>query len=484
MGGDFARVSLPPRNLEAEQALLGAMLKTERAVPVAIENIRKPEMLYDPRHRQIYAAMLDMFRERKAIDLATLADTLRQRQQLDGIGGTLYLTTLLSAVPSALNAGEYARIVREKYLLRELIGVGTDLSAAGYRDQHSPQELMNSAQKSICELAAAGDEASLQPARVLVHTVVDEMEAIHKQQGGWRGLRSGFHWLDHYTGGLKGGELIVLAARPAMGKTALALNIATRIAFNRDEQNQELNKNGNKLPVLIFSLEMSAESLLTRVICSEARINWRQFSRGVSDSNSFLRITDAASMLQQSELYINDSSAITPIEITAQARRLQTEKGKLGLIIIDYLQQMQGDSAGRRGGPENRQQEIAAISRQLKALARDLDVPVIALSQLNRAVEQREDKRPGLSDLRESGALEQDADLVLMLYREVYYSRRQNKPIAPELENAAELIIAKQRSGVGNVSGLLTFHEEFTRFETRQMPEEESMGVATVVEEA
>jgi len=473
MSGDLWRVALPPRNIEAEQNLLGAMLKSARCVPAAIESIPAAEFFYDDRHRLVFATLQDMFRERKGIDLTTAADALRQRKQLEAVGGTLYLTQLMNTVPASLNVEEYARIVREKYLLRQLIQVGTDLTAGGFRDSEPPQNLMNAAQKQICELAAAEDGAKLVPAKTLVHRVVDEMESIHKQKGGWRGLRTGFRWLDHHTGGLKGGDLLILAARPSMGKTALALNIATRIAFNRDEQNQELNAGHDGLPVLIFSLEMSAESLLQRVICSEARINWNEFNRGITDSNAFVRITDAASLLTQCELQINDSSAITPLEITAQARRLKTEKKKLGLIVIDYLQQMQADTGGRRGGPENRQQEIAAISRQLKGLARDLDVPVLALSQLSRQVEHREDKRPGLSDLRESGALEQDADVVLMLYREEYYLKRLNKPVPPEALNTAELIIAKQRNGVAGINGRLTFYGDYTRFETQENPDEQ-----------
>ncbi len=476
--------ALPPRNLEAEQALLGAMLKSERAVAVAIENVRQTECFYDDRHRVLYDTLREMFAHKRSIDLTTVADALRQRRQLDAVGGTLYLSTLLESVPSALNADEYARIVREKHLLRKLIGVGQELTAGAYRDTEEAQALMNTAQKNICDLASQEDSTRLFSARDLVHDVVEEMELVYKHKGSRTGVRTGFAWLDHHTRGFRGGELIILAARPSMGKTALALNIATRIALNRGENGEKLRDDDKRLPVLVFSLEMSAASLLTRVICSEARVDWGRLNRGVADPNAFVRITDVASWLMESDLHINDASLMTPLEISAQARRLATDKGQLGLIVIDYLQLMQADAAGgRRGAQENRQQEISTISRQLKALARDLNVPVLVLSQLSRQVERRDEKRPQLSDLRESGAIEQDADLVLMLYREEYYLRQQNKMVPPDVEGTAELAIAKQRSGRAGISGTLTFHGQYTRFETREIPQEEHPEAEFVTEE-
>lgn len=443
---DDRGIRVPPQHLEAETAVLGAMMLTPAAAPRAFEIITDPRYFYVERHRHIFAAMLKLFEENRPIDMLTVTEQLRKQNRLEAAGGASYVSTLANAVPTAANLEEYARIVKEKLLLRELIAAGTRLAADGYRAEKDADDLMVEAQRTISNLASANAAGSYRTVTSLVDPSLAELEEIVKHRGMKSGLATGFTELDRLTMGLKPGELIIVAARPAMGKTALALNIAVNAARARRDR-----------PVLIFSLEMAMQQLMLRLLCSEARVNLRQLARGVAHRDDWFHLVDAAAKLRQLDILLDDSCQVSPLELSAKARRVKHDRG-LGLIVIDYLQLM---TLGLRFA-ENRVAEIGIITRQLKLLAKELEVPILVLSQLNRGVESREDKRPVLSDLRDSGAIEQDADLILFIYREEYYRRCGKCP--PELMNQAEIIIGKQRSGPAD-SFPLTFLGEYTRFE-------------------
>ena len=444
---------LPPQNLEAEVGVLGSMLLDSDAVVTAIEAKIDAESFYRPAHRTLYRAIVDLFDRNEAVDIVTLTNKLRNMGQLEEIGGPVYITDLINSVPSAANIEDYVRIVNDKAVLRSLISSAGGIIAESYSNPDSVVELLDRAEKMIFDVSQRKVEGGF--TRIgdgLIKDAIETAERIYQQGGLLTGAPSGFKDLDEKTSGFQSSDLIILAARPSMGKTAIALNIAEHLGVVEN------------MPVGIFSLEMSKEALVMRMLCSHAQVSSHRVRRGfISEKYDFPKLVSAAGKLAQAPIYIDDSAGVTVMEMRAKARRL-VSKEKVRLIILDYLQLM--TSAGTRRA-ENRQQEIADISRSIKALARELRIPIMVISQLNRAPETRPDHRPQLSDLRESGALEQDADLVLLLFREEVYDRSD-----PELKGRTELIIGKQRNGpIGLVH--LAFIEEYTRFESAASRAEE-----------
>jgi len=429
---------VPPQNLDAEQSVLGAMLIDKDAVVKAIE-VLKPEDFYRDANGHIFKAVVNLFDRGEAVDLITLSEELRQIGLLDQIGGIAYVAGLANAVPTSANIEHYAKIVEEKSLLRNLIRVSTRIAQLGYEGEEDVESLLDKAEQMVFELSQRKTYAGMVPLKTVLMNTFERIEYLHQNKGGITGVPSGFGNLDKLTSGFQPSDLIILAARPSMGKTSLVLNIAQYASVRK------------KLPVAVFSLEMSREQLVTRMLCAEAMVDQQKVRTGQLSDDDWQKLTRAAGPLSQAPLYIDDSPGITVVEMRARCRRLKSERG-LSMVVIDYLQLMQG---GRKS--ENRQQEISEISRSMKSLARELQVPVIALSQLSRAVEQRTEKKPMMSDLRESGSLEQDADLVMFIYRDEYYKEDSDK------RGIAEIIISKQRNGpVGSVE--LGFLKEFTKF--------------------
>jgi replicative DNA helicase len=401
-----------------------------------------PEAFYAEAHRKIYAAMQALRSQGRPVDLVTLSEELSRRGQLEEVGGTAYLLQLSEATPTAAYAEHYARIVAEKWTLRRLIQAAGEAMRLAYEEAESLDEILDTAGKKILEVALTKTDTEARPMRELVHETFEHIEALFQNKGEVAGVRTGFKELDQLIGTLGPGSLNIIAARPAMGKTAFALTIAQNAAL----------KEG--VGVGIYSMEMPAAQLTLRMMCSEARIDMNRVRLGQLTDRDFSRLVDVASRLSEAPIYIDDTPDLTLMELRARARRLVSQN-QVGLIIIDYLQLMSGPGSGKSG--ENRQQEIAAISRGLKALARELGIPIIALSQLSRAVEARPNKRPMLSDLRESGSIEQDADLVMFIYRDEYYNPHSEKA------GIAEIIVGKQRNGpTGTVE--LQFHASHVRF--------------------
>lgn len=429
---------LPPYNLEAEQAVLGSMMLDKEAVYTALE-LLEPEDFYKEAHQLIFAAIIHLETQGQPIDMITLTEELHRQNSIEKIGGVGYIAEVANIVPTAANIRHYAEIVEGKTILRKLIRVSTNIANRCYEDEEDTYELLDNAEKLILEIAENRNFSGLIPLKQVLGTTLEKIEYLANNKGNITGVPSFFTDLDNMTSGWQASDLIILAARPAMGKTSFGLNIAQNAAIR------------GKTSVAVFSLEMSKEQLVQRLMSSEAMIDQHKLRTGRLLDEEWVRLTRAAQPLSTADIYIDDTPAISVLELRAKARRLKAEKD-LGLIIIDYLQLMR---IGRR--EENRQQEISEISRSLKALARELKVPVIALSQLSRAVEQTQDKRPALSHLRESGALEQDADLVMFIYREDYYNPESEKP------GIAEIIIAKHRNGpTGTVE--MGFIKEFTKF--------------------
>lgn len=429
---------VPPQNLDAEQSVLGAMLIDKDAVVKAIE-VLKPEDFYRDANGHIFKAVVNLFDRGEAVDLITLSEELRQIGLLDQVGGIAYVAGLANAVPTSANIEHYAKIVEEKSLLRNLIRVSTRIAQLGYEGEEDVESLLDKAEQMVFELSQRKTYAGMVPLKTVLMNTFERIEYLHQNKGGITGVPSGFGNLDKLTSGFQPSDLIILAARPSMGKTSLVLNIAQYASIRK------------KLPVAVFSLEMSREQLVTRMLCAEAMVDQQKVRTGQLSDDDWQKLTRAAGPLSQAPLYIDDSPGITVVEMRARCRRLKSERG-LSMVVIDYLQLMQG---GRKS--ENRQQEISEISRSMKSMARELQVPVIALSQLSRAVEQRTEKKPMMSDLRESGSLEQDADLVMFIYRDEYYKEDSDK------RGIAEIIISKQRNGpVGSVE--LGFLKEFTKF--------------------
>ncbi|MCC3376809.1 replicative DNA helicase [Cohnella sp. REN36] len=433
----FDRV--PPQNLEAEQAVLGAILLETEALITAMERVRT-EDFYSVAHQRIFEAMVDLGEDNQPLDLITLTAMLQDRGQLEEIGGVTYLAKLANAVPTAANVDYYAQIVEEKSMLRRLIRTATQIVSSGFAADEDVSALLNDAEQRILELSNRRASSGFISIRDVLMDVFERVEFLFNHKGGVTGIPSGFPDLDKMTSGFQRNDLIIVAARPSVGKTAFALNIAQNVAVRAGET------------VAIFSLEMSAAQLVQRMICAESNVDAGRMRTGFLEGDDWEKLSMAIGSLSEAQVYIDDTPGITVAELRAKCRRLKKEKG-LGMILIDYLQLIQG-----RGKPgENRQQEVSEISRTLKQIARELEVPVIALSQLSRGVEQRQDKRPMMSDLRESGSIEQDADIVAFLYRDDYYNHDTEK------KNIIEIIIAKQRNGpVGTVE--LVFLKNFNKF--------------------
>lgn len=429
---------IPPQNVEAEQAVLGAMLLSHDAVIVAMEKLQSQDFYRDV-HRIIFEAMEHLHRENKEIDVITLPDELKRMKKLDDVGGLEYVLNLPNLVGSAANIEYYANIVAEKALARNLISTCTELTTEAYDGQKETEALLDDAERRILQLSDTKNRGDFASVGAVVEVTLDKITKLYENKAGLTGLPTGFRDLDRMTSGLQPSDLILVAARPSMGKTAFTLNIAQNVGVRQHKT------------VAFFSLEMSQEQLVQRLLCQIAHIDSQKLRTGQLNSDEeWTRLTDACDKLYESPIYIDDTPGISVAEMRSKARRLKSEHG-LDLIIVDYLQLMQGRNA------ESRQQEISEISRSLKALARELKVPLIALSQLSRSVESRQDKRPMLSDLRESGALEQDADIVSFLYREDYYDKE------TENQHITEVILAKHRNGpVGLVK--LYFKNEFTLF--------------------
>lgn len=429
---------IPPQNLEAEQAVLGAILLEKDALFRVIEYLT-PEDFYRSAHQRIYRAMLEVSENSEPVDLITITADLQNKKILEEVGGVSYLTDLANAVPTAANIEYYAKIVEEKAILRRLIKVATEIASTGYSESEEISQIIGNAEKKIIELSQKRINDGFVPIKDVLMETMDRIEHLHNKKGGITGIPSGFTDLDKMTSGFQKSDLIIIAARPSVGKTAFALNVAQNVAARAKET------------VAIFSLEMSAQQLVQRMIAAEGNIDGHKLRTGLMEENDWQKLTMAMSTLSEAPIYIDDTPGINVYDIRAKSRRLKVEKG-LGLILIDYLQLIHG-----RGKSDNRQQEISEISRQLKGIARELEVPVIALSQLSRAVEQRQDKRPMLSDIRESGSIEQDADIVAFLYRDDYYNQESEK------QNIIEIIIGKQRNGpVGKVE--LVFLKNFNKF--------------------
>ena len=431
---------VPPQNIEAEQAVLGAMLIKKEAI-AEVSQLLKPADFYREAHRIVYETMLELFNKNEAVDLITVTEQLRKNDLLEKAGGIAFVTSLANAVPTAANVEYHARIVEEKAQLRNLINSATEIAGMAYEASDDITDVMDKSEKMILEVAARQNSGSFVPIKEILMDTFSKIEKLYETKGGITGLPSGFKDLDKLTSGLQPSDLILVAARPSMGKTAFTLNIAQHVAVHENKS------------VAFFSLVMSKEQLVQRMLCSEGGIDSQRLRVGELEENDWEKLINAADRLSRAPIYIDDTAGITVMELRSKARRLKAEHD-LQLIVIDYLQLMQGRSSKNS---DNRQQEISEISRSLKALARELNVPVIALSQLSRSVESRQVKKPMLSDLRESGSLEQDADIVMFLYREDYYD--------PETEhkNITDVIIAKHRNGPVDTVQLF-FHKQFTKF--------------------
>lgn len=437
MGGEEIRV--PPQNSEAEKSVLGAMLIDEEAIGLALE-ILDQSWFYEDSHQKIFAAVLELYQGRKNVDLVTLSDKLRNDGTLESIGGQPYLSMLIDMVPTAANVEHYAQIVKEKGILRQLIKNSTHIVHECYNTRGRVAEVVDLAERLIFEVADIKHKQGAVPIKELVKSSIEKIDSLYQRKEHITGLATGFADFDRMTSGLQPADLIIIAGRPSMGKSALAASILEYAGINL------------KKPVAFFSLEMSKEQLVQRMLCSQARVDAHKVRSGFLAPSDWPKLTSAAGKLSASTIFIDDTPAISSMELRAKARRLKSHQD-IQLIVLDYLQLMRGIVP-----TDNRQQEISEISRSLKALARELSVPIIALSQLSRAVESRQDHRPQLSDLRESGAIEQDADLVVLLMREEYYNPTE------ENRGVAEVIIAKQRNGpVGTVK--LSFIKEYMRFE-------------------
>ncbi len=443
-----------PQNLEAERALLGSVLLDNSALNVALETLNKDDFFSDS-HRLMFEKMVAISERNRTIDLVTLAEELSKDGLLEKTGGAAYLAALTDGVPvgTAASISEYARIVKEKSIIRKLINASNNVIARCLEASDEPEALIDLAQSQVFEIAEQKVPSGFMGVKDIVKSSFGTIDVLFDRGKSVTGVETGFIDLDNMTSGLQPGELIILAARPSLGKTALALNIASHAAIN-----------GN--PVGVFSLEMSKESLLIRLLCAEARIDSHKLRTGFSSRDDWGKMMQALGRLAEAPLYIDDSPALSIMQIRARARRMKAEKG-LGLIIVDYLQLITG--AGRF---ENRTQEVSYISRSLKSIAKELHVPVLALSQLSRAPEERPGHRPQLSDLRESGSIEQDADVVLFIFRQDYYKRSEEEGEAGEPQGKSELIIGKQRNGpTGNVP--VVFIKRYARFENASGGEEE-----------
>ncbi|MDI6735446.1 MAG: replicative DNA helicase [bacterium] len=437
---------IQPQSIEAETSVLGAMLMDKEAICKAVETLSE-DAFYKTAHRQIYSAIIDLFEKNEPVDLVTLTNELKKKGELSNIGGAIYLTTILNSVPTAANVEYYIQIVNEKAVIRGLLSAATEIASMAYQPVENIAQMLDRAEQLIFNIVQRKVSRDFIHIGEMLHDSFAMIEELYAKKAYVIGVPSGFVEFDVLTAGFHPSDLIIIAGRPSMGKSSFALNIAQYAAVRE------------KIPVGLFSLEMSKDQLVQRMLCAEARVDAHKLRTGYLGEADWPKLTTAAGVLAEAPIYIDDSPAPPVLEIRAKARRLKA-KYNIGLIVIDYLQLIQG-----RMAIDNRQQEISEISRSLKALARELNIPVVALSQLSREVEKRGDRKPQLSDLRESGAIEQDADLVAFVYREEYY-----KP-TPENEGISEIIIGKQRNGpIGTVK--LAFIKKYTRFENMAKVEE------------
>jgi len=437
---DLSSHKLPPQNIEAEESILGGILIENEAINRVTE-ILDPDDFYRDAHRKIFNALINLSERDEPADLITLTNELRKIDQLDSIGGASYLTSLIDSVPTAANIEYYAKIVKEKATLRKLIQTSTEIITQSYEDRGDVEMFLDEAERAIFEISEKRVRPSFYSIREIVKDSFTTIERLFQKKELVTGVPSGFKELDRMTAGFQPSDLIIIAGRPSMGKTAFCLNIAEYAAIE------------NKIPVAIFSLEMSKEQLVIRMLCSQAHVEGTRLRTGYLNESDWPKLTIAAGNLSEAPIYIDDTAALSALELRAKARRLKSEHG-LGMVIIDYLQLMKG-----RARVENRQQEISEISRSLKALSKELSIPVIAVSQLSRKTEERTGNRPQLSDLRESGAIEQDADLIIFIYRDEVYNRAEDNPN----RGKAEVIIGKQRNGpIGKID--LAFLDKFTTF--------------------
>ena len=436
---------VPPHDLEAEQAIIGSMLTDRDAVISAIE-ILKEEDFYREDNKAIYTAILNLYNRAEPIDIITVKSELESMGKFEQVGGLEYLAELPEKVPTTANAMKYIKIVEEKSTLRRLIKTANEIIELGYSPTEDVEDIMEGAEKKIFNIMQEKNQKGYAPIKDVLVESFTKLEELYNRKQHITGVPSGFTELDYRTAGFHGSELILVAARPAMGKTAFALNIATNAAVKAN------------VPVAVFSLEMSKEQLVNRILCSESMVDSNKVRTGKLEEDDWTKLAGAIGPLSEAEIFIDDTPGINITEIRAKCRKLKLEKN-IGMVVIDYLQLIQGSN--KRGG--SREQEISEISRSLKILAKELDVPVIALSQLSRAAEQRPDHRPMLSDLRESGAIEQDADIVMFLYRDDYYNQDSEK------KDIAEIIIAKHRGGsTGTVELLwLGSYTKFVNLERR-----------------
>ncbi|MBU1711022.1 MAG: replicative DNA helicase [Proteobacteria bacterium] len=433
---------LPPQNLEAEQCVLGSILLQQGTLARALEIIIADDF-YREAHKLVFQSMVALFDKNEPQDLITVTNHLNDAKKLDAIGGPAYLAALTDIVPVAANIIYYAKIVREKSVLRRLIRTTTDIASRCYEEQDEIDNLLDEVEQNIFEISNSKSTQSYYPINEVVTEAFKSIEKLFERKELVTGVPTGFADLDKITAGLQPSDLIILAGRPSMGKTALAMNIAQNTAIL------------HKTPVGVFSLEMSKEQLGMRMLCSVSRVDSHRLRTGFLKDQDWPKLTRAAGILSEAPIFIDDTPAISVLELRAKARRMKMEHN-LGLVVIDYLQLMRG-----RAGQERREQEISEISRSLKAMAKELHVPVIALSQLNRSLENRPNKRPQLSDLRESGAIEQDADVIGFIYRDEVYNKAEDNP----RRGIAEIIIGKQRNGpTGTID--LTFLDQFTTFES------------------
>ncbi len=429
---------LPPQNIEAEMATLGAMLINEAAIAEVMEIVDE-DFFYKEEHKLIFSTIISLFNSRKKVDILTVSEDLNKRKILERIGGASYLTSLADFVPTSANVGHYARIVKEKGVLRLLISSATQIVALAYKEAEEVSTILDKAEKLIFEISDKRVEGGYIHIKEIIKDGIELIESLYHKKSHITGIPTGFHDFDVKTAGLQRGDLIIVAGRPSMGKSALATSIAEFAAVEE------------KIPIAFFSVEMSKEQLMQRFLCSQAKVDMHKLRTGFLAPSEWPILTSAAGKLSEAPVYIDDTPAINVFELRAKARRLSAHYG-IQLIVIDYLQMVRGMRKG-----DSRQQEISEISQALKALAKELNIPVLAVSQLSRAVESRTDHRPQLSDLRESGAIEQDADVVVLLLREEYYNP------TPENKGVAEAIIAKQRNGpVGSVN--LGFIREYMKF--------------------
>ncbi len=441
---EFDRI--PPQALDAEMAVLGSMLIEKEAITKVVDIVGENDF-YKDMHRHLFVAIRDLYMANLPVDIITVSDKLKKHRLFEETGAVGFLTTLINSVSTAANVEHYAAIVKDKSILRQLITAGTQIVNSAFNEKIPADEIMDQSQSLLFGLAERGATKGFTVLSDLIHPTLEKLEKLNADKLDVPGLRTGFPDFDEKTAGLQPSELIIIAARPSMGKTAFALNIAEHVALIE------------KKPVALFSLEMSKEALMLRLLCSAARVNSHDTRRGYISTQNWAKLTTVATQLAEAPIYIDDSSSLSVLELRARSRRLASDlkaRGQqLSLIVIDYIQIMRGSSR-----VESRQQEISEISRSLKGLARDLEVPVVALSQLSRKPEEKgREGKPQLSDLRESGAIEQDADVVAFIYREGYYKRDD-----PDKEKCATLIIGKQRNGpTGDVP--LIFEQKYTRFE-------------------